>query len=575
MAKREPTRKIKLPPLGGGAGPVAPGRATGPVQNDEVGDAIDRSAKVLNRNQLPDRVKVITPQVIRNIVHSIVDQFEGGADAEQLAQLATEQTQLQLKLQQAQGKLQGAQEHIEQLQAHIAELRGQLENASAGAETPEYYMEQIQQLQQSNAKAVDTYMDVQRALEEREAQLAESEAAGEHMAAEMLQLRDQLANVEPELERLRQLEAEAADAQNAVQDLGAQVDSQREEIERLQARIDELESGSAEQSEGVNQERIAREQAERDRDAAEGRITALEDELAQVREELATAQAAQDRVGELEVALAEMRGQLDEERAKAQGELEGESKKQSEIAGALEKKNRELSDQLRDANVIVRKYENVSIELEKLRMAEGQWLEQKRQLASQLSHETNLRREADAKLKAIEKGEVVPGTSKILDAAAKQAKAEADGLRKELEDARKAHDATKKELEAAQKKLADAQGKAGEVPESARKRIAELEAQVAARTKEAESGSQELKSKLDKAEEKARKLNDELKEANVVVRKFDNVAAELEKLRMAEGQWLEQKRQLASQLSHETNLRREADAKLKAIEKGEIKPGKG
>ncbi|MCC6574165.1 MAG: hypothetical protein IT462_10280 [Planctomycetes bacterium] len=611
MAKREPTRKIKLPPMPGAApqrpvpagqrptgpqqrpAPASPRTSTGPIRDDDdVGQAmsnLDRNAQVRSRSELPDRVKVITPAVIQGIVHSIVDKFAGGVSAEQLTQLAAEQTQLQLKLQQAQGKVQTLQDQIYQLQAHNEDMRMQLENASAGAanadESAQYYMDQIRQLQQSNAKAVDTYMDVTRQLEEREAQLSESEAAGAHSAEEVIQLRDTLDQYAAEVERLRQVEASAGDAQQAVNDLGAEVDKMREENEKLQAQIEQMESSQAEQSEGANQEQSVREQAERDRDAAEGRITALEAELSQAREELAEARAAQDRVGELEVALADIRAQLDEERAKAKGELEGEGKKTAERVETLEKKNRDLSDQLKDANITVRKYENVSMELEKLRMAEGNWLEQKRQLASQLSHETNLRREADQKLKAIEKGEVVTGTAKLLDSAAKQAKAEADTLRKELEalkqeqaedgkagqeaeKLRKELDSAKKELAAANKLIEEAQG---EMSEEAKKRIAELEAQVKNTDKNFESDKKDLLDQLEKAEAKARKFSEELKQANVTVRKFDNVSMELEKLRMAEGQWLEQKRQLASQLSHETDLRREADAKLKAIEKGEVK----
>ena len=118
-------RRIQLP--GGGGQDMAPqGDA------DDVMANLEANVQIRDRSQLPQRVKVITPAVIRKIVHGIVDQFAGGADANQLAQLAADQTQLQLRLQQTQDKLAKYQTQYQQLHQAYQTAQQMVAEAQAG-----------------------------------------------------------------------------------------------------------------------------------------------------------------------------------------------------------------------------------------------------------------------------------------------------------------------------------------------------------------------------------------------------------------------------------------------------------
>jgi hypothetical protein len=138
MAKKpEPERKIRLPggsdqslsgrgPCRAAARPRTPCSGASPSgpPTDDVGRAVqnlERSAQVRSKHDLPDRVKVITPDVIKGIVHSIIDKYvTDGVTADELAQLTADNTQMQLKMQQVQGREQGLRDEI----ARPARLRG-------------------------------------------------------------------------------------------------------------------------------------------------------------------------------------------------------------------------------------------------------------------------------------------------------------------------------------------------------------------------------------------------------------------------------------------------------------------
>jgi chromosome segregation ATPase len=155
--------------------------------------------------------------------------------------------------------------------------------------------------------------------------------------------------------------------------------------------------------------------------------------------------------------------------------------------------------QLKEAQASRSKLENVEVELEQLRAAEGALLEEKRRMASQLSNETNNRRAVEERLEALQSGAELPPAAKVAQAKAREVEAELEKVRGEL---------------------------------------AKLEQDLA-------------------------KSGNAAKELGVLKRKFEGVESELETLRAAEGKWLEEKRRMAAQLSNETNLRRDLEEKLK------------
>jgi len=497
MARKEQTRSIKLP---GGGQPQrapqpqpqrqAPQRAPAQAPNSDVGRAmadLDASAQIRDRSQLPSKVKVITPQVIMNIVQSVTDKFgmDAGIDREEFNQLVMQQTQNEMRLQQAQEKLTNYQAEYKKLYEAYQNQQALLTQAQSGQAGAEQYQAQIDELTQRTNNAVDTYMDLQQQLDNMTEQYGALEAA--------LGQRDQdVANLEQQLIEAQQGGQAATDAQAEVEQLQAQ-------LAQMDQQLAQLENASAEASEGVNQEASLRQQAEQARDEAAAALTAAQAELE------------------------ELRGQLQQASQGAEAQVA------------------ELKKQLKQGERSHAKYENMEIELEKLRTAEGQWLEEKRRLAAQLSNETNNRREAEQKLKAIEMGETMPEASKAASQAAEQraTKAEAQAAQ------------ARKEVESLEKQLQKAQAGASKADSAG----AELE---------------KTKAELQKTKDELKRLNDDLgkagnaaKELGMLKRKFENVETELEGLRAAEGKWLEERRRMAAQLSNETNLRRELEEKMK------------
>lgn len=580
MAKKpEPERKIRLP---GGAdqsisgrqqpapqrGPAPAGRpAPGPSgpPTDDVGRAIqnlERSAQVRSKHELPDRVKVITPEVIKGIVHSIVDKFvTDGVTADELATLTAENTQMQLRMQQMQNREQGMRDEIARLQSYVDELQGMLDQNVQGRaqsdQAAQYYEAQIRDLQQKNAQMVDLYADAQRQMEEAQTVAAENEAALDHTAGELVAAQDALAAAQAELEQLRQGQtSEQVEAEQFAEQLGADLEAAKAQAAELQKRVEELEGTLAERDEAINQERQAREKAEREADEANARVTAAEAQSEKLAKDRSVAEQYEARIAELEAALAAAR-------EKAISATESASGSQRE----LQDKIKRLQDQVRDYGVKERKYEQIDAELEKLRTSEGKWLEEKRNIAAQLSHETNLRREAEQKLKAIEKGEIVPGGKALEDRLAEERK------KNEAELARLTESVKKAEKEAAlAKQAAEKQAELHKEVTARDERIAQLEKQLAEAKGAALAGGEAAKGELGKAEEKIKRLNDQVRELSMVARKYDNVAAELEALRVAEGKWLEEKRVMASQVTHEADLRKQLEAKMKGMSLGDVVP---
>lgn len=492
MARREQgTRSIRLP--GGGGQQQQPQqrqqRPAGPPPSDDVGRAmadLDASAQIRDRSQLPSKVKVITPQVIMNIVQAVTDKFgmDAGIDREEFNHLVMQQTQMEMRLQQAQDKVEtykGEYKKVYDAYQQAQELLQQAQAGNAGNEQfIDQYEQQIAEMQQRNAQAVDTYMDLQQQLDSVTEQYGALEAALQQRDDDYAQLEQQL------------IEAQQGGA--AADDANAELEQLSEQLAAMEQQLVDMENASAEANEGANQ-------AERERDELNGQLTALQSELE------------------------DLRGQLDQASAGANEESQALSAQVEELKKALKLSERSHA-----------KVENMEIELEKLRSAEGDWLEEKRRLASQLSNETNNRRAADEKLKAIEKGETLPEAAKAIEERAKKAETEAQQLKDEVS-------ALKKDLDKAKTGAAKADSVSGEL--------------------------EKTKSELEKSQSELKKLNDDLgkagnaaKELGMLKRKFENVEAELEGLRTAEGKWLEEKRRLAAQLSNETNMRRELEAKM-------------
>lgn len=582
MAKKpEPERKIKLP--GGadqsisGRQPAAPQRGPAPAARpaagpgpsgpptDDVGRAIqnlERSAQVRSKHDLPDRVKVITPDVIKGIVHSIVDKFvTDGVTADELATLTAENTQMQLRMQQMQGREQGMRDEVARLQNYVDELQGMLDQNVQGRaqsdQTAQYYEAQIRELQQKNAQMVDLYADAQRQVEEASVAAQENEAALDHTAGELVAAQDALAAAQAELEQLRSGQTtEAAEAESFAEQLGADLEAAKAQASELQKRVEELETTLAERDEAINQEKQARERAEREIDEANARVTAAEAQSDKLAKDRSQAEKYEARIAELE-------GELSVAREKVVNATESASGSQRE----LQDKIKRLQDQVRDYGVKERKYEQIDAELEKLRTSEGKWLEEKRNIAAQLSHETNLRREAEQKLKAIEKGEVLPGGKALEDRLAEERK------KNEAELARLNEHVKKAEKEAAlAKQAAEKQAELHKEVTARDERITQLEKQLAQAKGEAAAGGEHAKGEMGKAEEKIKRLNEQVRELSMVARKYDNVAADLEALRVAEGKWLEEKRVMASQVTHEADLRKQLEAKMKGMSLGDVVP---
>ncbi|MCF6228205.1 MAG: hypothetical protein L3J82_06000, partial [Planctomycetes bacterium] len=495
MARKDTRRNVIRMPGGPAAGAgqntqMRQRQSSGNSDVDGAMAALDANVQVRDRSQLPSKVRVITPAVIQGIVHSIIEQFGGeAADAEQVAQLVASQTQMQMKLQQTQDKLENYTENYKKLYEAYQQSQELMQQSQSGqADFEQYaaqYQQQIADLQQRNAQAVDAFAG---------AQLQADDAVEKcgTIEQELLEL-DQILQ-----ERDSTIEQMNGELQNTSQGATEELEGAREQITGMVGQIEELEAqnqqleqqlgnieaGGAEASEALNQEQSARDEAERDRDEARGQLTVME----------------------------------------------------SELGGATAKVD-ELKTQLKASAKSGAKIEAMEIELEKFRNDEGDWLEEKRRLASQLSNETNNRRQAEEKLKAIEKGEVLPEAAKEL----------AGKFKKSEEDAAK----VKTELEAAKKDLATAKKESASAAETAK-------------------SLDDTKSKLAKAEKELADLNktnekgiSAAKELGMLKRKFESAETDLEGLRASEGKWLEEKRRMASQLSNETNLRRELEAKYK------------
>ncbi len=579
MAKKpEPERKIRLP--GGsdqslsGRGPAVPQRGPAPrapapapsgPPTDDVGRAVqnlERSAQVRSKHDLPDRVKVITPDVIKGIVHSIIDKYvTDGVTADELAQLTADNTQMQLKMQQVQGREQGLRDEVARLQGYVDELQGMLDQNVQGRanadQTAQYYEAQIRELQQKNAQMVDLYADAQRQMEEASASMQESEAALDHTAGELVAAQDALAAANSELDTLRAGQStEHQEAEQFAEQLGSDLEAAKAQAAELQSRVEELETTLAERDEAINQEKQARERAEREVDEANARATATEAASEKLRKDTSAAEKYEARIAELE-------GELSVAREKVVNATESASGSQRE----LQEKLKRLQDQVRDYGVKERKYEQIDAELEKLRTSEGKWLEERRNIAAQLSHETNLRREVEQKLKAIEKGEIVPGGKALEDRLAEERK------KNEAELARLNEHVKKAEKEAAlAKQAAEKQAELHKEVTQRDERITQLEKQLAEAKGQAAVGGEHAKGELSKADEKIKKLNEQVRELSMIARKYDNVAADLEALRVAEGKWLEEKRVMASQVTHEADLRKKLEAQMGGMQAGDVVP---
>jgi chromosome segregation ATPase len=479
MARKDPTatRSIKLPGGGQPQRPPQPQRPTqqqrGPAAapNSDVGRAmadLDASAQIRDRSQLPNKVKVITPQVIMNIVQGITSKIgmDGAIDRDEFNQLVMAQTQNEMRLQQSQEKINNYQAEYKKLYEAFQNQQMLVQQAQKGQAGAEQYQAQIAELNQRTNQAVDTYMELQQQLDNITEQYGALEAA--------LSQRDQdVAQLEQQVMEAQQGGAAATEAQTEIEHL-------QKQLAEMDQQLAQMENASAEASEGVNA--VARE-----RDELNGQVTALQSEVEELR-------ALKDEVEKLKREL-----------------------KQGERSHA--------------------KVQNIELELEKLRTAEGSWLEEKRRLAAQLSNETNNRREAEQKLKAIEMGETLPEASKAVEQRATKAEAQAAQARKEVE-------TLEKQLQKAQAGASKAEQAGGEAAK--------------------------LKADLDKTKAELKQLHDDLgkagnaaKELGMLKRKFENIETELEGLRSAEGKWLEEKRRMAEQLSNETNLRRELEKNLK------------
>jgi chromosome segregation ATPase len=426
MARKEPTRSIRL-----SAGAKKP---PGLPPGDDVGRAladISANAEIRDRDQLPSRVKVITPQVIMNIVTGITDKLGMEVDREEFNDLVMQQTQMEMQLRQAQDKVEqykGEYKKVYEAWQQTRETLQQAQSGNAGVDdVVQQYEAQIGELQQRNADAVDIYMDLQRQLDDTTEQYAALE------------------------QQMRDLQAAAQDGAGQ----GAMVAELQQQVDALQQQLADLENESAQ----AGQESAARAEAENALQAANERVQALESELEDVRAEAAAGVSAEALQAELD----------------------------------------QVKRQLKEAQASRSKLENVEVELEQLRAAEGALLEEKRRMASQLSNETNNRRAVEERLEALQSGAELPPAAKVAQAKAREVEAELEKVRGEL---------------------------------------AKLEQDLA-------------------------KSGNAAKELGVLKRKFEGVESELETLRAAEGKWLEEKRRMAAQLSNETNLRRDLEEKLK------------
>jgi chromosome segregation ATPase len=442
--------------------------------DDDVNRALQHGAKVRDRDQLPSKVKVITTQAILDIVKSITGKMELAGDRDEVNQLVLEQTQMQVRMQ--------------QLQVKLDEYKGEYKKLY---EAYKQSKDLVKQAQDGNAGSAD----FQR---EYEAQIAELQQRNAHAVDVYMDLQQQL----------DQTGAHLDEVQSHVAQLEASLQQRDEQINQLEQALAEAEHGGAAALEDTEQ--VAELQARIDEltaqlDAAMAGDEALQD----AQQEL---QAAQERVAELE------------------GQLESAGSAQEEIA--------QLREQLKQGQRSNARVENMELELEKLRTAEGEWLEEKRRLAGQLSNETSNRQAAEERLQRLESGEALPDSAKAVQERAEKAEADVAALKTELENA-------KAELAKVQQQAGDA---------------AALKEQLAKASAELEDARKQVKQGQDALADSGNAA----KELAVLKRKFENVESELEELRTAEGKWLEDKRRLASQLSNETNLRRDVEAKLSA-----------
>ncbi|MCA8945939.1 MAG: hypothetical protein KDB29_06915, partial [Planctomycetes bacterium] len=249
MARREQgTRSIKLP--GGGMSPQQPPqrqqRPAGPPPSDDVGRAmadLDASAQIRDRSQLPSKVKVITPQVIMNIVQGVTDKFgmDAGIDREEFNQLVMQQTQMEMRLAQAHDKVETYKGEYKKVYDAYQQAQQLLQQAQAGNAGNEQFIDQyesqIAELQQRNAQAVDTYMDLQQQLDNISEQYGALEAA-------LTQRDEDYAQLEQQLIEAQQGGAAADAAQDEVEQL-------RQQLATMEQQLVDMENASAEASEGV------------------------------------------------------------------------------------------------------------------------------------------------------------------------------------------------------------------------------------------------------------------------------------------------------------------------------------
>jgi chromosome segregation ATPase len=426
MARKEPTRSIRL-----SAGAKRP---PGSPPDDDVGRAladISANAEIRNRDQLPSRVKVITPHVIMNIVTGITDKLGMEVDREEFNDLVMQQTQMEMQLRQAQDKVEqykGEYKKVYEAWQQTRETLQQAQSGDAGVDdVVQQYEAQIGELQQRNADAVDIYMDLQRQLDDTteqysalEQQMRDLQAAAQQDAGQgamVAELQQQVDALQQQIAQLESASAQAGEESAARAEAESALQAATERVQALEAELDDV---RAEAAAGVSAE-------------------ALQVELDQVKRQLKEAQASRSKLENVETELEQLRaaeGAWLEEKRRMASQLSNETNNRrtveqklealqsgaelppaaklaqakakeveaelGKVRGELAKLEQDLAksgNAAKELGVLKRKFEGVESELETLRAAEGKWLEEKRRMAAQLSNETNLRRDLEEKFK--------------------------------------------------------------------------------------------------------------------------------------------------------------------------------
>lgn len=522
MARRDPTRSIRLKDEMA-AGPPPGGPDSG--LNRAMAD-LSASAEIRDRNQLPSKVKVITPQVILNIVQGVTDRMGIEVDRDEFNQLVMQQTQSEMRLQQTQEKLEHYKEEYKKVYEAWQQTRELLQQAqvgeAGGGDIAQEYEAQIAELQQRNANAVDTYMDLQQQLDQTTEQYGVLEE-------QLQQLENALLQRDAEIERVQH--------ESAGPDVSAELEQANERINALQAELEQAQA-AAQQASSTGAE-------------------ALETELADLRRKLKDAERKGAKFENLETELEQLRnaeGAWLEDKRRLASQLSNETNNRRSVEEKLEaiqagkelpaaakaveeraKKSESELEQVRaelaklkedlaksgnaakELGMLKRKFEGVEAELESLRGAEGKWLEDKRRLAAQLVNETNLRQELEKKLTgelaeakaATEAGkkklQAVSAFEKERDKALKDrdiADRSLNVIEGEIEKLRAERDAARRELKEMQLKLNARHEHVAKLAPQLNDANKELE-RLRAKSTDLEKEANELRSRLQQAEKQA------------------------------------------------------------------------